>query len=79
MRWHTYIKNITWRLDSLNNNYGNFYPILLNDDSILSQDNRIWEYYYLSYISVCFIKVCYYECTNLKKYEKARGLPHQIS
>ena len=60
----TYIKNITRLLDSLNNNYGNFCPSCSNDDSISSLENRLQEYYHLSYIF--FIKVCYYDWPKKK-------------
>ena len=36
-----YVKYITRLLYYLNNNYGNFYPILLTDDSISSKENRL--------------------------------------
>ena len=43
------MKNITRLLDSLNNNYGNFFDLIkrLNEVSISSQDNALSECYHL--------------------------------
>ena len=70
------MKTITWLLDSLNNNYGNFCLIW----SISSQDNVLSVWHHLFHIVL--IKLCCQEQTSLKKYQKKSylsSLPHQTS
>ena len=51
-------------------NYGKFYPILLNDDVITLQENRLWII--STYPIIFFTKFWYYVWTNLKNLIKIR-------